>query len=81
MPQRNILGSWNSVRHSEWGKSNDNFIEEILKTQEDWLSLFCRRIMDKFVIIGGILCFTADVFAIAALVTPKWVVSEFSGIN
>ncbi|XP_031554177.1 uncharacterized protein C16orf52 homolog A-like [Actinia tenebrosa] len=35
--------------------------------------------MDKFVIIGGILCFTADVFAIAALVTPKWVVSEFSG--
>ncbi|KXJ14947.1 modulator of smoothened protein [Exaiptasia diaphana] len=35
--------------------------------------------MDKFVIIGGILCFAADVFAIAALATPKWVVTELSG--
>lgn len=35
--------------------------------------------MDKFVIIGGVLCFAADVFAIAALATPKWVITEFSG--
>jgi len=35
--------------------------------------------MDKFVIVGGFLCFTADVFAIASLATPEWVVMEFAG--
>ena len=35
--------------------------------------------MDKFVIVGGFLCFAADVFAIASLATPEWVVMEFAG--
>ena len=35
--------------------------------------------MDKFVIVGGFLCFAADVFAIASLATPEWVVTEFAG--
>ena len=47
--------------------------ENILNYCED------RDIMDKFVIVGGFLCFTADVFAIASLATPEWVVMEFAG--
>ena len=42
----------------------------------------CRSLtysMDKFVIVGGFLCFAADVFAIASLATPEWVVMEFAG--
>ena len=35
--------------------------------------------MDKFVIVGGFLCFAADVFAIASLATPEWVVVDFAG--
>ena len=30
-------------------------------------------------IVGGFLCFAADVFAIASLATPEWVVMEFAG--
>lgn len=37
------------------------------------------NIMDKFVIVGGFLCFAADVFAIASLATPEWVVTDFAG--
>lgn len=35
--------------------------------------------MDKFVIVGGFLCFAADVFAIASVATPEWVVVDFAG--
>ncbi|XP_032231257.1 uncharacterized protein C16orf52 homolog A isoform X2 [Nematostella vectensis] len=35
--------------------------------------------MDKSVIAGGILCFIADVFAIASIATPEWIVNQFAG--
>lgn len=35
--------------------------------------------MDKSVIAGGFLCFIADLFAIASLATPEWIVSKFAG--
>lgn len=46
------------------------------------MSFWCWKnfpVMDKFVIVGGFLCFAADVFAIASLATPEWVVTEFAG--
>lgn len=35
--------------------------------------------MDKFVIVGGFLCFVVDVFVIVFLVIFEWVVMEFVG--
>ncbi|XP_031554178.1 uncharacterized protein C16orf52 homolog A-like [Actinia tenebrosa] len=34
--------------------------------------------MDKSVLAGGVLCFIADLFAIASLAMPEWVISKFS---
>lgn len=37
------------------------------------------EVMDKSVLAGGVLCFVADLFAIASLAMPEWVISKFSG--
>jgi hypothetical protein len=37
------------------------------------------KIMDRLSIISGALFFTADVFAVASLAMPRWIVSDIGG--
>ena len=36
--------------------------------------------VNKFAMAGGLMCGFADLFAIASLVTPNWVVNDFLGM-